>query len=427
MKKDGCMGRNTMFLSAFLFLFVLGVFGIGLRYVGSGDLVPNELLPVAIIQGQSFYFDDFVTDKDAVPYYYVTVKGRIVSAYWVIPGLLNLPVFFVAHVFGVDLLKNVRLLSLLSSLLISSASVVFMFLCLTKVCRRQSTAVFFSLVYAFATCVWSVACRGIWQHGPSLLFITSALFLLFCKKGNLLLYAGFFFGMAVFNRPTNAMLVLPMTLYVFKHRREKFKWYLACLVVPIALLCWYSWAYLGNVFLLGQGQRFRVTDDFWLGLAGLLISPNRGLFVFSPVLIFSVFYLIWLTIKKDAEPVYRYMAAAVILLIGVCALWASWWGGHCFGYRLLIETIPMLIIFVSLCWEDFIADRIFLKAIFYGLLFFSVYFNFLGAFLYSGEFNNRPNDIDSNVERLWDIKNGELARDSLKLLRLVSEVFQREK
>ena len=96
---------------------------------------------------------------------------------------------------------------------------------LTKICKKRITAILFSLIYAFTTSVWSITSRGIWQHGPSLLFITISLSILFSKKENLIPYSGFFLGMAVFNRPTNMLIALPLTIYVFLYHKIYIKKY----------------------------------------------------------------------------------------------------------------------------------------------------------------------------------------------------------
>ena len=52
------------------------------------------------------------------------------------------------------------------------------------------------------------------------------------------------------------------------------------------LVSLYSWSYLGNPLAFGQAYRaggFSWPHAAWL--AGLLVSPSRGLFVFSPVLL----------------------------------------------------------------------------------------------------------------------------------------------
>lgn len=307
---------------------------------------------------------------------------------------------------------------MISSSLIASISAVFMFLCLTKICKKQITAVFFALVYAFATCVWSVACRGIWQHGPSLLFITITLFLLLNENNALIPYAGFFLGMAVFNRPTNIIIALPLTVYIFNNYRGGVRIkYLILAMIPALLFSWYSYVYMGNVSSLGQGHELKLGGHFWRGLPGLLISPGRGLFVFSPIFIFSFAYLIYSLFSKNTRSIYRYLAISAILMVGAYAKWHGWWGGHCFGYRYLIELIPMLIIFLALCWEKVITTSRYLKITFFICLVVSIYFHFLGAFLYPAGFNYEPNNIDSHTERLWSVKDTELVRATKNLLK----------
>lgn len=410
--------KNRYSIPILILLFSLFVFNIKFRYTGSGDTVPNEVLPISIIYERDFDLNEFVDENSKSPYYFShVINGRIVSPYPIIPGILNLPVYFIAHILGVDLIEKRFLLSMLSSSIISSISIVFIYLCLLKVCRRQGTAIFFTLTYAFATCVWSVTSRGIWQQGPSLLFITISLFLLLNKNINFIPYSGFFLGMAVFNRPINFLIALPLTFYIVFHHRNIFRRYILFVAIPAFLLCLYSYLYWGSITRLGQVHPLGAFDgNFLSGLSGLLVSPSRGLFVFSPIFIFSLGYLFYALSSKTIEPIYKYLAISVISLVLLCSKWGYWWGGHCFGYRLLIELIPTLIVFLAICWERVIVNHWYLKGIFLCFLLVSIYIHFLGAFYYPSGFNSSPNDIDHHVERLWDFKDSEITRCTLKLL-----------
>lgn len=42
-----------------LFLVSFLIFNIGFRYVGSGDTLPNELLPISILREGNFDFNEF--------------------------------------------------------------------------------------------------------------------------------------------------------------------------------------------------------------------------------------------------------------------------------------------------------------------------------------------------------------------------------
>ncbi|MCK5706652.1 MAG: hypothetical protein KAI43_03280 [Candidatus Aureabacteria bacterium] len=169
---------------------------------------------------------------------------------------------------------------------------------------------------------------------------------------------------------------------------------------------------------LGQVQGIKsFYGHFWIGLAGLLISPARGILVFSPIFIFSFIYLFYILFTKKHDPIFKYLAVSVILLIILYAKWGMWWGGWTFGYRLLIELIPPLILFLALFWEDLIEKKLYLKRIFFVSLLLSIYIHSLGAFIYPSDFNYAPNNIDQHQERLWYIFDTEITRCTLRFFK----------
>jgi len=249
------------------------------------------------------------------------------------------------------------------------------------------------------------------QHGPSLLFITISLFLIFSRNKKAIPYVGFFLGMAVFNRPTNVLIALPLTIYIYFNHRDNFIRYLLLAGIPLAFLCLYSQIYFGNITSLGQGYSVRyLTGNIFEGIFGILISPSRGLFVFSPIFIFSFYYLFKTLASTEIDSLYKYLAAAVIALVLLYAKWPMWWGGHGFGYRILIEISPMLIIFLAKSWEKVINIKYYLKVTFICFSLFAFYVHFIGAFYFPSGFNRYPGDVDHYPERLWDLKDTQISR-----------------
>ena len=49
-------------------------------------------------------------------------------------------------------------------------------------------SLFLTFIFAFSTSMWSTASRALWQHGPSVLFLTCALYLLILAKDKPILY-----------------------------------------------------------------------------------------------------------------------------------------------------------------------------------------------------------------------------------------------
>ena len=418
--------RRVPPIGALLFLSTLVVFIAGARNGGSGDTMPAQLLPISILVEGNLDFNEFVCPIDPatllpsdyvagrcttpLPYYLDLVDGRAVSRYPIVAGLINLPVHLVAYLLQVNLAAYFSLLALITSALVSAGSVAMMFLVLRELCRERSTAVLGALVYAFGTLVWSVTSRGLWQHGPSLLLINAALYLLVRREGTGIPWAGLLLGFAVFNRPTNVLIALPLAVYVLVHHRVHFVRFCAMAAIPAAGLLLYSQIVLGSVMTLGQGQQMRLSADPLGNFAGILVSPARGLFVFSPIFLLSLLYVPRTLSGAAPHPIVRYLLLATLGLIGLHALWPIWWGGHSFGYRLLIESIPAWIVLLALGWEETIRRSIPLKSAAALLLAVSIYFNYLGARVGPCGFDSTPNSIDSHPERLWQVRDTELIR-----------------
>ena len=69
------------------------------------------------------------------------------------------------------------------------------------------------------------------------------------------------------------------------------------------------------------------------GLAGLLVSPGRGLLWFAPVAVFGIYRGL-----RSRDRAIRIIAGAAIAQILFIALFYIWWGGLCFGPRFLCEV-----------------------------------------------------------------------------------------
>src|SRR5688572_7501851 len=187
--------------AALVFLVPLVLYNVGFRYLPSGDTAPAELLPISLLTEGDFDLDEFVGHE--LPYWSLVRKGRVVSYYPVLPGVLNLPVYSVARLLGVDLYANRFLLSMLTASLLSALSVLAVYACLKRIVGSETRALFFAFIYAFATCVWSVCSRGLFSHGPSVLLLSLAFLLLLSGRQPAHAFAGLLLGLAVINRPTN--------------------------------------------------------------------------------------------------------------------------------------------------------------------------------------------------------------------------------
>ena len=405
---------NRLVLAILLFIFSFSIFIINFRYVGCGDTQPNELLPISFIKEGNFDFNEFFLPS-RLPYGFRSVKGKIVSAYPIVSGMLSIPLYFFAHSLDIDIFRYRFILALFSASMICSLSAVFLYFTLRNITKREETAAIFSLIYCFATPVLSVISRGLWSHTASLLFITISLFLVFDKKGKFSKYCGLSLGLAIWSRPSNVFLVIFLIAYLYLKQRNSFKWFLVMFFIPLSILFIYSSQYLDSVFVLGQYQDVSgFNSPLLIGLLGLLISPSRGILVYSPIFLFSFAYMFYMFFSNKFSLIYRCLTLGSIAVILLFSKWHMWWGGQSFGYRIISDIVPILIIFLAMIWERLIINRGYLKIIFIILLLFSVYTHLLGAFVYPGGFNFSPDLIDENPQRLWDFSDTQITRCTAK-------------
>jgi hypothetical protein len=319
-----------------------------------------------------------------------------VNTFGVGAGLTALPLFAVLHVVVGDLPAHPRLLwycaKLVASLLVAG-SVVFIFhTALLYTTRRRALLV--AVAYGLGTCVWSISSQALWQHGPNEFFLAMGIFFLTrIGRGKVCAAAcGLAYAAAVVCRPTSAVVVVAVGVYLLlADRRALLVYTLAGLPVAGAL-GWYNAYYHGSPVSFGRGpldQKVALvktgSDDLWQtplweGAAGLLLSPSRGLLTHSPFIGFAFAGLVavWRDPRYSAL---RPLTVALVALLLIAFKWFDWWGGYCFGYRPIVDTMPLFAILLVPVIDGIVRYKPVL-ATFLALLAWSVLVQVVGAFAY---------------------------------------------
>jgi hypothetical protein len=198
--------------------------------------------------------------------------------------------------------------------------------------------------------------------------------------------------MAVLCRPTAGVVLACVGAHLlFSDRRRFLRFALGALPV-VTLLIGYSQYTFGSLLAFGEmgvGENIALAKtgnrDMWqtplhVGLAGVLLSPARGLFVYSPIALFSLWGA-WRAFRDSVWQDLRPLVVAVVLQVLLVAKWFDWWGGWCFGYRTIVD-IAILLSFLAFPVVQAVNLRPWLRAVFAALFAYSVGVQVVGAYAY---------------------------------------------
>jgi hypothetical protein len=352
-------GRRELRASLLIGLCCLLVYNANRRAISAGDAFPSRYLPFAIWRYHSLLLD---------PVAKLTAQGRDDTAFWMLPmpgghfislypvvlpvllAPLYLPAAGYLHLRGWTdgrLDHMARVMEKLSASLVAALSASLLYLLL----RRRAAApiaLLLTLAYAFGTTTWVIGSQALWQHGMAELLVIGVLLLLTAPcTAPRALAAGLLCGLIAGNRPPDVVLAAVLGAYGLFWAGRRAALLAAAAALPAALVLLYN---LGVADHLAGGYG-RVGKASFLqhgllsGLGGLLFSPTRGLFVFSPFLLFLA--LAWRHLprgigKRGERGLSLAMSAGVVLQVLLYAM-TDWRSGVSWGPRFLTDLLPLLV------------------------------------------------------------------------------------
>ena len=410
--------------------FVL--YNANVREISSQDTVPNRVLPYEVIEYGRLDLDRLFQGWPAgapLPFWIQHVGAHYRSNYPVVPALLAVPVYAGPVLLGAgDSWPVLNALSKLAASLFAALSVAFVYLAARELARRQGSgeaaALATAAVYALATPTWAIASQGLWGHGPAQLGLAVSLWA-FLRSGTArwgMILAGLAAGVMVASRPSTGLVAAALAGFAVLSRGRAGLLFAGVLGAVVAAVAAHNLAIFGSV-QGGYAELHRTHAEhhgvasawgasFGAGLAGVLVSPSRGLFIYSPVLLFpAVGLLAWLVRRRGG--LLACAAVAVAVGIGTIAQFSVWWGGHSFGPRLLADVLPAMVLGVVPVWPAIRRGPVG-RWLFAAAFAVSVLVQAVGAFYYPSprnvDWDTSPTDVDVAHERLWDWRDSQLLR-----------------
>jgi hypothetical protein len=404
--------RLRLIEATLLFSALVVVYLANGKTLGSGDTLPARYLPLSLLREGTFYLDSFpflyddrvqVERRGGLPYYVTRAKGHYVSWYPVGAALFAVPVYVPAVLASINPESpSLAVLEKLSAAVIVALSAVLLYLILLRVTTRV-VALALVVVYALGTSNFSVSSQAVWQHGPSQLALIATLYCLVRghDEPRWVSLAGFPLAVAVITRPPDALLALPLAAYVLWQHRAQVVGFSLSALPPVVFQLWYNITYFDDPF---HTQLSGLDTSLWQtpileGLAGLLLSPGRGLLVYSPVVALSALGMVraWL---PGGNRLLRTLTVGAVLTILLYSKWAKWWGGYTYGPRLLADLSPLFAISILPLADQLKRQRAW-QVVFLVLTGWSIGAHAMGAFIDDHVAWNWRVDVDAHPQRLW--------------------------
>jgi len=436
-----------------LLVLLLVLYNLNFRTIHSNDSLPARYLPFSLLLHHSLYLDPWVKPFVGVPigpdgmYFVAKFRGHWISSYPILEPLLITPLYVFpawwlsrqspppAPNGSLFVLVADTMEKLIASL-IAAFSGGLLFLALRKIAPPMASFVV-ALIYGLAANTWAISSQALWRQGLTELAFAFLLWALFRlpESPRAPFWVGLALGVAAVNKHLEVLLVFPFLVYFaffFEPggegrtgpdgpRREprpvsaQRSWRrrgktLLLFLVPVAALGGLALAYNLHFFAKPQGSRHLVPQPLWGSVAGLLVSPSRGLLVYTPWAVFAL----WGAARIWKENLWGWgrplILGLVAVFVGQAGLNEQWWGGWCFGPRYLTDLLPFLACFLIPVWPRISAGRV-LRVVFAATVVFALWVQVIGAFYYKpGIWDSDPVSIDFRPQRLWDWRDNQLLR-----------------
>ncbi len=272
-------------------------------------------------------------------------------------------------------------------------------------------AVATALIFGLGTSMWSTATRALWQHGPLNLMLILAMLLLLGarRRAALAQYAGIPLALSFIMRPTAAIPIAVLSAFILICCRAwlvRFMLWALCIAIPWVAFNIWTWDMVLPPYYLGTEVAVGDNSTFGEALLGNLISPARGLFVFSPVLIFAISGF-WLAMQtREGRSLHIAFGFIIALHWILVSHLENWWGGHSFGPRYMSDVLPFLTYFLAFtlqwCLSAYSPQRTMVAVCIAVLAAASIFIHAQGALRFAPHLWNADPDIDNHPARLWD-------------------------
>lgn len=408
---------------AALFLTLFAIYNANGREIGNYDSQPTKYAARELLLRGTLTLNYVVGATPQLmerPAFVAARDGRYRSAYSPVPAIAAATISWPLAKTGlIDIRapRGANVIAKLSASILASAAVTIAFFTARRYASTRH-AVFLAIALGIGTGYWSTISQTLWQHETAAFGLSLAVLGFTARELRLGALATMGAGLALAgtSRPQLAPAIALLLLGVLV--RTGWRALIPIGIVTVAAgalitahLQWFGTVLGGMPMLEALHPRVHATEStFHLGadgFFGLLLAPNRGLLLFSPVVL-GTLAGIRPIIQEGWKGSTRWCALAAVAQYGLYSLYAVWWGGHTYGPRYMLDVLPFLVPVAAV--ETHALSRVHVTGLALALT-WSAAVAGLGAFVFPNErWNLMPEDVDRHHERLWDWSDTQIHR-----------------
>lgn len=329
-------------------------------------------------QGYYQYLPGLFIDKDIkhLPWAHLLENGNHISVFNYGVAFLEAPFFLIGHLLanllgyetdGYSLPYSYSIL--FGTIFYVSIGFYFLFKFLEKRFERKHILLALTILFFGTNLYFYTTLSAGYSHAYT--FVLFSLFLYFTDRYfsspsyKFALIIGILSGIILVIKPNNLIISVLFILYgisswsEFKLRVQFFlkQWrHVLTILIPIlgfAFIQMLYWKTVADKWLtFSYGEKEESFNWTQFKLLEVLGHPQNGWFLYSPVIMFAVGFLIYGVLKKRSN--YRVIGTILLISWYIFSSWWCWYFGAAFGHRAFVEylallSLPMVLFIETIC------------------------------------------------------------------------------
>lgn len=402
-----CILSSTVFFTV--------IFG-KVRYTDS-DPITSLLVSQAIFQQGTIKLDNYknifskygcvITQNEDISRCLIYRKNNHYYYYFPIgTPVFSIPFVAALNMIGHDVIDHEKRLQIVLSAINATLTFILLF-ALARLYLDNTRSMIISTITWFGTSFASTTGTALWSHNFSTLFALLAIYLSIysVKNSNFRLWS--LIAISLFScylcRPTMILLSLFLISYLMLFN-------IKIALYTSTLVSFFLTSFVGFSF----HEFSQPLPDYYLpqrlsgehfpeAIYGNLLSPSRGILIFSPFLLIPAIYFrsVYSSIKEE-KSLLILLSWPIIHLI-LISRFPHWWAGWSYGPRLMTDVLPGIFLLMVVTFSKLYFFKLTTLILVAVLSSFSIYINTVKGLFnnYTRLWNAEPN-IDEHPEYLFD-------------------------